>query len=46
MANKILFDNGYLFVKSYKNDTFHIHSSFSEIRKIDCQRLEQVPEKD
>lgn len=45
-VNEILFQNGYLFVKNHKFDSFYIHSSVAEKRNIPRQPFEQVPEKD
>ena len=46
LVNKILLENDYVFVKNYRNDSFYIHSSLSEIERIDRQQFEQIPKKD
>jgi hypothetical protein len=45
-VNKILFQNGYVFVKNYKFDSFYIHSSLADQRKVRRQPFTQVPAKD
>jgi FkbM family methyltransferase len=45
-VNEILFENGYVFVKNYWFDSFYVHSSLADKRKIHCQPFEQVPAKD
>ncbi len=44
-VNKILFENGYLFVKNHKYDSFYIHSSLSKKQMLKLQPFEQVPPK-
>ncbi len=44
-VNKILFDNGYKFVKNYKYDTFYIHESLLN-NNIKLEKFEQVERKD
>ncbi len=44
-VNEILFENGYVFVKNYWNDSFYVHSSLTVKRKIRCQPFEQLPAK-
>ena len=44
--NETLFKNGYVFVKNHRFDSFYIHSSLAEKRKIHCQPFEQIPAKD
>ena len=44
-VNNILFDNGYIFVKNYKYDTFYIHHSIKENIKIPFEEFSQVPQK-
>lgn len=44
-VNKILFDNGYIFVKNYRYDTFYIHKSLAG-KNIKIDRFEQVVKKD
>jgi len=45
-VNEILYENGYIFVKNHRFDSFYIHSSLAEKRNIRCQPFEQVPAKD
>jgi hypothetical protein len=45
-VNKILFENGYLFMKNHKYDSFYIHSSVASNRKLKFQPFEQIPPKD
>lgn len=45
-VNEILFNNGYLFVKNHKFDTFYVHSSLAAEKKIKRARFEQIPAKD
>lgn len=44
--NSVLADNGYIFVKNYRDDTFYVHSSLLQKRQIACQPFAQVPKKD
>jgi FkbM family methyltransferase len=44
-VNKILFENGYLFVKNHKYDSFYIHSSLANKTKLKLQPFEQIPPK-
>ncbi|UCE93161.1 MAG: FkbM family methyltransferase [Flavobacteriaceae bacterium] len=44
-VNKILFENGYLFVKNYKYDSFYVHSSLSNMKLLKFQPFEQIPPK-
>jgi len=44
-VNEVLFANGYLFVKNDRFDSFYIHSSLAECRRIERQPFEQVPKK-
>lgn len=44
-VNNILFDNGYIFVKNYKYDSFYIHHSIKENVKIPFEEFSQVPQK-
>lgn len=44
--NKILFENGYVFVKNARYDTFYVHESFGGIGNIKKGKFEQVPEKE
>ena len=45
--NKILFKNGYLFVKNFKADTFYIHNSLLKKKNIDIkfEDFKQLPKK-
>lgn len=44
-VNKILFENGYLFVKNYKYDSFYVHASLSNNKMLRFQPFEQIPPK-
>ncbi|MBT3877678.1 MAG: FkbM family methyltransferase [Candidatus Scalindua sp.] len=44
-VNEILFENGYLFVKNHKSDSFYIYPSLVGNRKFHCQPFEQVQQK-
>jgi len=41
--NKTLLNNGYVFVKNYKVDTFYIHSSIKNQVNFKLEEFEQVP---
>ena len=43
LVNEILFENDYLFVKNYKNDSFYVHKNNSKNLKL--QKFEQIPSK-
>jgi FkbM family methyltransferase len=45
-VNEILFDNGYVFVKNYQFDSFYIHPSLKDKKRIVCEEFEQVPTKE
>ena len=45
-VNKILFDNRYIFVKNHRYDSFYIHPSLSNNKKLKFQPFEQIPPKD
>jgi FkbM family methyltransferase len=45
-VNKILFENGYRFMKNHKYDSFYIHSSLASNKKLKFQTFEQIPPKD
>jgi len=45
-VNEILFDQGYRFVKNFKNDSFYVHPRILEQSNLVCQEFEQVPKKD
>ncbi|NCJ08771.1 FkbM family methyltransferase [Synechococcales cyanobacterium C] len=42
LVNEILFDQGYIFVKNYKYDSFYIHPHVQKIRKLRCSKFQQV----
>jgi FkbM family methyltransferase len=44
-VNKILLENGYLFVKNHKYDSFYVHSSLASNKKLRFQSFEQIPPK-
>lgn len=44
-VNEILFENGYVFVKNHRFDSFYVHSSLVGITNIYCKTFEQVPKK-
>jgi len=46
ILNEILFENGYIFVKNNRFDSFYIHESLAVKRSIKCEPFEQVPKKD
>jgi len=43
--NKILFKNGYKFVKNHKVDTYYIHESLQKKIKIKLEKFEQIGKK-
>ena len=43
--NKLLFKNGYVFVKNFKVDTFYIHKSIENFKQIKKNDFEQLPPK-
>ena len=43
--NNKLFNNGYIFVKNYKVDSFYIHSSISNLNEIYKEPFSQIPPK-
>jgi FkbM family methyltransferase len=43
--NEILLNNGYLFVKNFKVDTFYIHESMKDKVDFPLEKFEQVPPK-
>ncbi|MCD4781583.1 MAG: FkbM family methyltransferase [Candidatus Omnitrophica bacterium] len=43
--NKLLFDNGYVFVKNHKVDSFYVHSSIPNINEIHKEPFSQLPSK-
>ena len=43
--NRILFQNGYIFVKNYKYDTFYIHNSIKDMIKCEIDDFSKVPNK-
>lgn len=45
--NKILFKNGYVFVKNFKADTFYVHSSLTRKKNINIKlkNFKQLPKK-
>lgn len=43
--NKILFKNGYIFVKNYKVDTFYIHKSLKKSVNIKYEKFHQIGKK-
>ena len=45
LINQILFENNYQFVKNHMNDTFYVHETVLEIRKIRCEPFEQISPK-
>jgi hypothetical protein len=44
-VNEILFDNGYMFVKNFRFDSFYVHPLVLEESNIECGKFEQVPPK-
>lgn len=46
LVNKILFDNGYEFVKNFKFDSFYVHSEIKKKYSIKCDKFSQIPPKD
>ncbi len=44
-VNEILFENGYLFVKNHKNDTFYVHASLASNKRLKFNPFEQIPPK-
>lgn len=45
-VNEMLFQNRYVFVKNVQFDSFYVHETVLNERKISCQSFEQVPAKD
>ena len=45
-VNEILFEHDYVFVKNVQYDSFYVHASSAEARKLKCDDFEQVPSKD
>lgn len=45
LINKILFENGYLFVKNHRFDSFYIHNTLQKDRNMYLEEFEQVPPK-
>jgi len=43
--NKILFDNGYIFVKNFKVDSFYVHKSIKNLDTIKKEKFFQLPPK-
>ena len=43
--NKLLFNNGYVFVKNFKVDTFYVHKSIENLKQIKKNDFEQLPPK-
>ena len=43
--NKLLFKNGYRFVKNYKVDGFYIHNSLKKIDNIKFEKFYQIGKK-
>ena len=43
--NNLLFKNDYLFVKNYKVDSFYVHKSLENIKKIKKEKFSQLPPK-
>jgi len=43
--NKILFKNGYVFVKNYKVDSFYVHKTIKKLSKIKKEKFSQVGKK-
>lgn len=43
--NKILFENGYTFVKNFKVDSFYIHNSIENFEQIKKEKFFQLPPK-
>ncbi|WNJ20536.1 FkbM family methyltransferase [Pontibacter sp. G13] len=46
VVNQTLFDNGYVFVKNFKFDSFYIHESLAAENRIELESFEQIPAKD
>ncbi len=46
VVNQTLFDNGYLFVKNFRNDSFYVHPSVAAKTEMKLQEFEQIPPKD
>lgn len=44
-VNEILFENGYVFIKNHRFDSFYVHKSLVDKRRIHRQPFEQVPAK-
>lgn len=45
-VNDILFSKGYLFVKNKRFDSFYVHESLKNNKRINCQQFEQIPPKE
>ena len=43
--NKILFENGYTFVKNFKVDSFYVHNSIENFEQIKKEKFFQLPPK-
>jgi len=44
-VNEALFDNGYIFVRNFKYDSFYVHPLVLKESNIVCEQFEQVPKK-
>ena len=43
--NALLFQNGYVFVKNYKYDSFYVHKTIANLKNIEKTEFEQIPRK-
>ena len=43
--NSILFNNGYIFVKNFKVDSFYVHKSIKNLNRIKKDKFVQLPPK-
>lgn len=44
--NDLLFNNGYVFVKNVRFDTFYVHKSYERLNELKLKKFEQVPQKE
>jgi len=45
-VNEVLFDNGYIFVRNIRFDSFYVHPMVIQDTGIKCEKFEQVPPKE
>ena len=45
LINEVLFDNGYIFVRNVKFDSYYVHPLILKETDIVCEKFEQVPKK-